>query len=195
MRLCEFYFGNCDYKLLLRITQLNFIVIGGAKLQGFSSATGSVITTKQSQPIFLKSEGGVLQQKFNTSQISTYPKIRQQPLSPGKTVKIVRLNPNLAAGKTQTLSATMIPSPLKKGIVSIAPKIIKTDTSEVTNIMSASTKLEEGENDSSAETTDSVDPKAALKRKLKEIEAMNEELRRRKEEADELKRQLEECKD
>ena len=174
---------------------MNFIVIGGAKLQGFSSATGSVITTKQSQPIFLKSEGGVLQQKFNTSQISTYPKIRQQPLSPGKTVKIVRLNPNLAAGKTQTLSATMIPSPLKKGIVSIAPKIIKADTSEVTNIMSASTKLEEVENDSSAEATDSVDPKAALKRKLKEIEAMNEELRRRKEEADELKRQLEECTD
>ena len=172
---------------------MNFIVIGGAKLQGFSSATGSVITTKQSQPIFLKSEGGVLQQKFNTSQISTYPKIRQQPLSPGKTVKIVRLNPNLAAGKTQTLSATMIPSPLKKGIVSIAPKIIKTDTSEVTNIMSASTKVEEV--DSSAETTESVDPKAALKRKLKEIEAMNEELLRRKEEADELKRQLEECTD
>ena len=107
----------------------------------------------------------------------------------------MRLNPNLAAGKTQTLSATMIPSPLKKGIVSIAPKIVKTDTSEVTNIMSASTKLEEVENDSSAEATDSVDPKAALKRKLKEIEAMNEELRRRKEEADELKRQLEECKD
>ena len=177
---------------------MNFIVIGGAKLQGFSSATGSVITTKQSQPIFLKSEGGVLQQKFNTSQISTYPKIRQQPLSPGKTVKIVRLNPNLATGKTQTLSATMIPSPLKKGIVSIAPKIIKTDTSEVTNIISASTRLEEGENDSSissAETTESVDPKAALKRKLKEIEAMNEELLRRKEEADELKRQLEECTD
>jgi hypothetical protein len=71
----------------------------------------------------------------------------------------------------------------------------KTDTSEVTNIISASTKLEEVETDSSAETTDSVDPKAALKRKLKEIEAMNEELRRRKEEADELKRQLEECTD
>ena len=110
----------------------------------------------------------------------------------------MRLNPNLAAGKTQTLSATMIPSPLKKGIVSIAPKIIKTDAPEVTNIISASTKLEEGENDSSistAETTDSADPKAALKRKLKEIEDMNEELRRRKEEADELKRQLAECTD
>ena len=101
----------------------------------------------------------------------------------------------MASGQPQTLSATIVPSPLKKGIVSIAPKIIKVEPTETTSIIPATTSLEEVDDESSAlinETNSKSDPKEALRRKLKEIEEMNEALRRRKEEADELQRQLEE---
>ena len=158
-----------------------------------------MVTTKQSQPIFLKSDGGILQQKLNTSQANSIQTIQQQSLPSsigGKTVKIVRLNPNMVSGQSQTLSATIVPSPLKKGVVSIAPKIVKTEASEPTTVIPITTSLEEVEEDSSTASTDTNgtdDPKAALKKKLKEIEAMNAELKRRQEEADELKRQLENC--
>ena len=102
----------------------------GAKLQGLHSTTGSVANSKQSQPIFFKSEGGVVQQKLPTTQTNSFQK-----------VKIVRYNPNVASGQQQTLSATIVPSPLKKGIVSIAAKIIKTETTETTSIIPASTSL------------------------------------------------------
>ena len=179
-----------------------FCFLGGAKLQGLHSTGPSVVTTKQSQPIFFKTDGGLIQQKLNTTKANSIQTIQQQSSlsSVGKTVKIVRLNPNLASGQPQTLSATIVPSPLKKGIVSIAPKLVRAESKETSSIIPSTTSLEEVEDESvtmikheldEAEQTD--DPKEALRRKLKEIEDMNEELRRRKEEADELKRQLEEC--
>jgi hypothetical protein len=175
-----------------------FCSLGGAKLQGFNSSGASVVTTKQSQPIFFKSDGGLMQQKLNSTKTNTIQMFQQQSStsSIGKTVKIVRLNPNMASGQPQTLSATIVPSPLKKGIVSIAPKLVRAESKETSSILPSTTKLEEVEEDSvmpSPEADQTDDPKEALRRKLKEIEDMNEALLRRKEEADELKRQLEEC--
>lgn len=183
---------------IIRLTPEQFAAIksGGAKLQGLHTSSASVVTTKQSQPIFFKSEGGVIKQKLNTTQLSSFQSIQQQASSQGKTVKIVRLNPNMTIGQPHTLSATLVPSPLKKGVVTIAPKTIKTETPETSSIIPSTTSLEEVEDESStatAEVNGAADPKEALRKKLKEIEAMNEELRRRNEEADELKRQLEEC--
>ena len=173
------------------------MISGQGKLQGLHSGSASVVTTKQSQPIFLKSDGGILQQKVITSQANSIQTISQQSLPSsigGKTVKIVRLNPNMISGQSQTLSATIVPSPLKKGVVSIAPKIVKTEASETATVIPITTSLEEVEDDTaSPDTNGTADPKEALKKKLKEIEAMNAELKRRQEEADELKRQLESC--
>ena len=171
-------------------------------MQGLHSGSASVVTTKQSQPIFLKSDGGIIQQKLNTSQSNSIQTIQQHGLPTtigGKTVKIVRLNPNTVSGQSQTLSATIVPSPLKKGVVSIAPKIVKTEASEPMNAIPVTTSMEEVEEDSST-TSDSngtEDPKDALRKKLKEIEDMNAELARKQEEAkrqaEELRRQLEKC--
>ena len=173
------------------------MISGQGKLQGLHSGSASVVTTKQSQPIFLKSDGGILQQKVITSQANSIQTISQQSLPSsigGKTVKIVRLNPNMISGQSQTLSATIVPSPLKKGVVSIAPKIVKTEASETATVIPITTSLEEVEDDTaSPDANGTADPKEALKKKLKEIEAMNAELKRRQEEADELKRQLESC--
>merc|ERR1719266_22301 len=50
---------------IIRLTPEQFAAIksGGAKLQGLHSTGASVVTTKQSQPIFFKSDGGMIQQK------------------------------------------------------------------------------------------------------------------------------------
>ena len=179
-----------------------FSILGQGKLQGLQSGSASVVTTKQSQPIFLKSDGGIIQQKLNTSQSNSIQTIQQHGLPTtigGKTVKIVRLNPNAVSGQSQTLSATIVPSPLKKGVVSIAPKIVKTEPSEPINAIPVTTSMEEVEEDSSttSDTNGTEDPKDALRKKLKEIEDMNAELARKQEEAkrqaEELRRQLEKC--
>jgi len=189
---------------IIRLTPQQFADLksGQGKLQGLHSGSASVVTTKQSQPIFLKSDGGIIQQKLNTSQSNSIQTIQQHGLPTtigGKTVKIVRLNPNAVSGQSQTLSATIVPSPLKKGVVSIAPKIVKTEASEPINAIPVTTSMEEVEEDSST-TSDSngtEDPKDALRKKLKEIEDMNAELARKQEEAkrqaEELRRQLEKC--
>ena len=95
------------------------------------SITNSFLIPKDFIIIFLKSDGGLIQQKLTTSQSNSIQTIQQQSLPTsigGKTVKIVRLNPSAMSGQSQTLSATIVPSPLKKGVVSIAPKIVKTET-------------------------------------------------------------------
>ena len=138
-----------------------------------------------------------MQQKLSTTQTNLFKAVQVQPQSVGKTVKIVRLNPSVASGsQSQALSAAIVPSPLKKGIVSIAPTILKSsDNSEATSIIPSTTSLEEIDEESSGPINDAKskeDPKEALKRRLREIEEMNEELRRKKEEADNLQKQLEE---
>ena len=191
-----------DYSVQKIIIPQSFSILGQGKLQGLHSGSASVVTTKQSQPIFLKSDGGIIQQKLNTSQSNSIQTIQQHGLPTtigGKTVKIVRLNPNAVSGQSQTLSATIVPSPLKKGVVSIAPKIVKTEASEPINAIPVTTSMEEVEEDSSAtsDANGTEDPKDALRKKLKEIEDMNAELARKQEEAkrqaEELRRQLEKC--
>ena len=157
---------------------------------------------KQSQPIFTLSEGGVIQKKLTTTQTNSWQTLQQQQQQQPvrKTVKIVRLNPGVTVSRPQSIPATIIPSPLKKSVVSIAPKIVRAQDLKTETIIPATTSLEEvtvddneaSSGSSGSENATKGDPKEALKRKLREIEAMNEELRRRKEEADELKRQLEE---
>jgi len=188
---------------IIRLTPQQFADLksGQGKLQGLHSGAASVITNKKSQPIFLKSDGGLIQQKLTTSQSNSIQTIQQQSLPTsigGKTVKIVRLNPSAMSGQSQTLSATIVPSPLKKGVVSIAPKIVKTEASESTSVIPLTTSMEEVEVESSAASTDANgvdDSKEALRKKLKEMEEMNAELSRRQEEAkkqaEELRRQLE----
>ena len=165
-------------------------------MQGLHSGSASVVTTKQSQPIFLKSDGGIIQQKLNTSQSNSIQTIQQHGLPTtigGKTVKIVRLNPNAVSGQSQTLSATIVPSPLKKGAVSIAPKIVKTEPSESIRVIPLTTSMEEVGEESLALSSDNNgadDPKEALRKKLKEIEDLQKKM---KKEEEELKRQLEKC--
>ena len=101
-----------------------------AKLGGLSTtAAGSTIVRgKQSPPIFTLSEGGVIQKKLTTTQTNSWQTLtqqqqQQQPVR--KTVKIVRLNPGVTVSRPQSIPATIIPSPLKKSVVSIAPKIVR----------------------------------------------------------------------
>ena len=146
----------------------------------------------------------MIQQKLTTSQSNSIQTIQQQSLPTtigGKTVKIVRLNPSAMSGQSQTLSATIVPSPLKKGVVSIAPKIVKSEASESTSVIPLTTSMEEVEEESSAPSTDTNgvdDSKEALMKKLKEMEEMNAELARKQEEArkqaEELRRQLDSLK-
>merc|ERR1719412_1385655 len=67
---------------IIRLTPQQFADLksGQGKLQGLHSGSASVVTTKQSQPIFLKSDGGILQQKVITSQANSIQTISQQSL-------------------------------------------------------------------------------------------------------------------
>ena len=163
--------------------------LGG--IQSSSVATGG----KPAQPLFTLTPDGVRRIQTNlttaTSTNSTTLFPQHPTVKKPTTVKIVRINPgSISSG---VVSSNQQSSPLKRGAISIVPKIVTVEgENNTTTIIPAATSLEEvGEDESKNDTGGKEDAKVALKRKLQEIEAMNEELHRRQQEAEELQRQLE----